>query len=342
VRVLPDQKMPGNDAPNQINRVNALVVDDQPSTLLLVHAMLDRAGYNVVECATGEGAVEALSSDPYDLMVLDLNLSDMSGLDLLRSPRLRKVPPVLGITASLTPEIAAQAESAGVVRVLQKPISCEQLIEWAAVAIRDAKSAEIAIYSGPAIDPIILSEVRAISDERLFHRFVNQALADAWHCVAQLEHVPDGDLAIWRQHVQALDGVVRSVGARRLASAISEALTLPTAQLRESAGRLTTQLIDLLDEAQESLRASLSHSASWPLGDADADGTASQVPLELSERERDVLRWTAAGKTSSETGMIMGISARTVNYHMTSILFKLNAVNKTHAVVKAVMLDLLG
>jgi len=38
----------------------------------------------------------------------------------------------------------------------------------------------------------------------------------------------------------------------------------------------------------------------------------------------------------------MGISARTVNYHMTSILLKLNAVNKTQAVVKAVMLDLLG
>jgi len=321
--------------------VNALVVDDQPSTLLLIHAMLDRAGYNVVERATGEAAIDALSSEQYDLLILDLNLSDMSGIDLLRNPRLRKVPPVLGITASLTPDIAAQAESVGVIRVLQKPISCEQLIEWAAAAIRDAKSAEIAVCSGPVIDSIILSEVRGISDERLFHRFVNQALADAWHCVAQLEHVPKGDLAVWRQHVQALDGVVRSLGARRLASAISEALMLPSAQLRDGAERLTTQLIDLLDEAQESLRESLSHGASWSSGDADVNGTAPPVPLELSERERDVLRWTAAGKTSSETGMIMGISARTVNYHMTSILFKLNAVNKTQAVVKAVMLDLL-
>ena len=333
--------MPGNDVSNRVNRVNALVVDDQPSTLLLVHAMLDRAGYNVVERATGESAIDALSSDPYDLVILDLNLPDMSGLDVLRSPRLRKLPPVLGITASLTPEIAAQAESVGVIRVLQKPISCEQLIEWAAVAIRNAKSAEIAIYSGPAIDPIILADVRGISDERLFHRFVNQALADTWHCVAQLEHVPEGDLALWRQHVQALDGVVRSLGARRLASAISAALVLPAAQLRDAASRLTAQLIDLLDEAQESLRESLSHSTGWQLGEADADGATPRVPLELSERERDVLRWTAAGKTSSETGMIMGISARTVNYHMTSILFKLNAVNKTHAVVKAVMLDLL-
>lgn len=334
--------MPANRASIQPNKVNALVVDDQPSTLLLMHAMLDRAGYNVVERATGAAAIDALSSEQYDLVILDLNLSDMSGLDLLRSPRLRKMPPVLGITASLTPDIAAQAESVGVIRVLQKPISCEQLIESAAAAIRDAKSAEIAVCSGPAIDPIILSEVRAISDERLFHRFVNQALADAWHCVAQLEHVPDGDIAAWRQYAQALDGVVRSLGARRLANAISEALMLPAAQLRDGTGRLTAQLIDLLDEAQESLRESRSHNAGGPIGGAEPGEPEPQTPLGLSERERDVLRWTAAGKTSSETGMIMGISARTVNYHMTSILLKLDAVNKTQAVVKAVMLDLLG
>jgi DNA-binding NarL/FixJ family response regulator len=334
--------MPVTHASTLPNKVNALVVDDQPSTLLLMHAMLDRAGYNVVERASGEAAIDALTSEQYDLLVLDLNLPDMSGLDLLRSPRLGKMPPVLGITASLTPDIAAQAESVGVIRVLQKPISCEQLIESAAAAIRETKSAEISVCSGPAIDPIILSEVRAISDERLFHRFVNQALADAWHCVAELEHISVGDLAAWRQHVQALDGVVRSLGARRMTSAISEALMLPAAQLRDGAGYLTTQLIDLLDEAQESLRESLSQSTGRPIGDADANENAPHAPLELSERERDVLRWTAAGKTSSETGTIMGISARTVNYHMTSILLKLNAVNKTQAVVKAVMLDLLG
>jgi LuxR family transcriptional regulator len=63
---------------------------------------------------------------------------------------------------------------------------------------------------------------------------------------------------------------------------------------------------------------------------------------ELTPREREVLRWTAAGKTSSEIGMILGIAARTVNFHVTSILGKLQAVNKTQAVVKAVLMDLLN
>jgi DNA-binding CsgD family transcriptional regulator len=261
---------------------------------------------------------------------------------VLRSPRLGKLPPVLGITAALTPDVEREAGAVGVTRVLQKPISCERLIETAAAAIRDAKSAELIACTDPAIDPAILSEVRAISDERLFHRFVNQALADAWHCIAQLEHAPAGDVGLWRQHVQALDGVVRSLGARRLTSAIAQATSLSQAQQRDRSATLTRQFVDLLDEAQESLREWLSHNEGLPVGAVEVPEQATaQEPLELTERERDVLRWTAAGKTSSETGTILGISARTVNYYMTSILLKLNAVNKTHAVVKAVMLDLL-
>jgi LuxR family transcriptional regulator len=61
----------------------------------------------------------------------------------------------------------------------------------------------------------------------------------------------------------------------------------------------------------------------------------------LSDRERDVLRWTAMGKTCHEIGVILRISTRTVTFHVTSLVSKLDAVNKTHAVAKAAMLKLL-
>jgi LuxR family quorum-sensing system transcriptional regulator SolR len=63
--------------------------------------------------------------------------------------------------------------------------------------------------------------------------------------------------------------------------------------------------------------------------------------LELTGREREVLRWTAAGKTADEVGTILGISERTVTFHITSSLVKLNVVNKTQAVAKALLLDFL-
>lgn len=61
----------------------------------------------------------------------------------------------------------------------------------------------------------------------------------------------------------------------------------------------------------------------------------------LSERECEVLRWAAAGKTSCEIGMILGVTERTVNFHVASVISKLNASNKTHAAVKAVLLGII-
>ena len=66
-----------------------------------------------------------------------------------------------------------------------------------------------------------------------------------------------------------------------------------------------------------------------------------EIAPELTKREREVLCWTAAGKTSFEVGVILGISTRTINFHITAALTKLDATNKTQAVAKAIMLDLL-
>lgn len=56
----------------------------------------------------------------------------------------------------------------------------------------------------------------------------------------------------------------------------------------------------------------------------------------LTEGEREVLRWTAAGKTSWEMAHILGIAEVTVVYRLQRATAKLNAVNRTHAVVQAI------
>lgn len=61
----------------------------------------------------------------------------------------------------------------------------------------------------------------------------------------------------------------------------------------------------------------------------------------LTAREKEVLRWTADGKTSHEIGDILSISEHTVNFHIKNSLAKLNATNKTAGVIKAAMMGLL-
>lgn len=72
--------------------------------------------------------------------------------------------------------------------------------------------------------------------------------------------------------------------------------------------------------------------------------TLRQIPESLARlnlREKEVLQWTADGKTSSEIAQILNISTATVNFHINKSLGKLNAVNKTQAVVKAMVLGLI-
>ncbi|MBW8286006.1 MAG: LuxR family transcriptional regulator [Rhizobium sp.] len=66
------------------------------------------------------------------------------------------------------------------------------------------------------------------------------------------------------------------------------------------------------------------------------------VPNILSARELEVLRWTAQGKTSIEIGQILSLSDHTVNAYMTNAIKKLDCVNRTQLVAKAIRLKLIN
>ncbi|WP_432807332.1 response regulator [Microvirga terrae] len=66
----------------------------------------------------------------------------------------------------------------------------------------------------------------------------------------------------------------------------------------------------------------------------DRFGLASDI--HLTDREREILAWVGRGKTSSEIAIILGIRERTVNFHCDQAIKRLNVMNRTQAVAKAV------
>lgn len=66
-----------------------------------------------------------------------------------------------------------------------------------------------------------------------------------------------------------------------------------------------------------------------------------ETMIQLSLREKEVLRWTAEGKTAGEISDIINITERTVNFHISKTMEKLNCVNKTAATVRAALLGLI-
>ncbi|QGY02304.1 LuxR family transcriptional regulator [Methylobacterium mesophilicum SR1.6/6] len=68
--------------------------------------------------------------------------------------------------------------------------------------------------------------------------------------------------------------------------------------------------------------------------------TASE-PVRLAPREREALQWAAEGKTDSEIGVVMGITAAGVDYHLRSARTKLDTVNRAHTVAQALRAGLI-
>lgn len=65
------------------------------------------------------------------------------------------------------------------------------------------------------------------------------------------------------------------------------------------------------------------------------------LPIPLTDREVEILQWTALGKTAWEIGSILKISERTVNFHLQNAMSKFGVHNKTHAASKAVSVGLI-
>ncbi|MGE5486267.1 MAG: sigma-54-dependent transcriptional regulator [bacterium] len=105
-----------------------LVVDDDDNLRWVLQTQLEQMGYSVTTAADGETALQLMDSDPPALVLTDLKMPGMSGMDLLERIR-RDYPeiPVLIITAFGTIQSAVEAMRSGAYDYLTKPIDYDEL-----------------------------------------------------------------------------------------------------------------------------------------------------------------------------------------------------------------------
>ena len=109
--------------------IRALVVDDEPSVRYFLSAALEQAGIESETAPGGEQALAMLESATFDLMLLDIRMPGMDGLETLRRLRQRGDNlPVIVVSAVGDPEVAAIAlGELGVAAFLGKPCSLEEI-----------------------------------------------------------------------------------------------------------------------------------------------------------------------------------------------------------------------
>lgn len=121
-----------------------LVVDDDPELQNLVETLLDRAGYEYVPAFNVATAVQILRAKPMpDLVLLDLLLPDISGLELLRQMRSKEVfdgLPIIILSAMADPKEIRQGLDMGADRYLTKPYIAHNLVKTVAEVIRTGRN----------------------------------------------------------------------------------------------------------------------------------------------------------------------------------------------------------
>jgi DNA-binding NtrC family response regulator len=105
-----------------------LIVEDQPTTSWALSEGLSDDGYTVDTFGTAEEALDWLKSSRSDLVISDLRLPGMSGLDLARKlQRGRHAQPVIIVTAYGTPEAMDDLRRAGIADCFPKPFPVDML-----------------------------------------------------------------------------------------------------------------------------------------------------------------------------------------------------------------------
>jgi CheY-like chemotaxis protein len=108
-----------------------LVVEDNETIRNAFGLLLEESGYRVLQAATGEEAIRVAESTPPDLVLMDLGLPDMNGLDVTRILKANPVTATAAVVALTGRALQTDQDAclaAGCVGYLAKPIDTEQLL----------------------------------------------------------------------------------------------------------------------------------------------------------------------------------------------------------------------
>jgi len=207
-----------------------LVVEDEPDLRSALRRGLAREGYAVDQAADGVEAVSRASFVRYDILVLDLNLPGLDGVEVCRKVRDREDPPlVLMLTARDAVENRIQGLDAGADDYLVKPFDFGELTARLRALVRreSPARAEVLRVGGLSLDPAtrdVVIDGESIELTAKEWSLLSYLMRNAGRVVSQeelLEHVWDDQVDPFTNTVRVQVGTLRrKVGRERIETVI--------------------------------------------------------------------------------------------------------------------------
>lgn len=115
---------------SNVEKRQIFVVEDDEAVRTSTRALLEAQGFRVRDFADAEAFLQATEGREADCLVLDHNLSGMSGLDLIALLRARGVTTPAVIVSGHGRPLVERAAKQGVLAVLRKPLAADALLQW--------------------------------------------------------------------------------------------------------------------------------------------------------------------------------------------------------------------
>lgn len=256
-----------DDKNTLLSTLKILSVDDVPLNNEVISGLLDRAGNRVVICESGEEALKIVSSQDFDLILMDIYMQGMDGLETTRQIRklkLKHKPLIFGLSASVLPEDREKGLASGMDSFLTKPFVLDEMIREIERHLGDLhvikkpdtpkKLKTDMLVDWPAFVDIELALKQTSGDEvaviKLAHSFIANfgTFSESYR-----NAIKQGDLEQAKLLIHRLKGSSGYIGDRQL----QEEATRLESVLRDNKGDLESSLPDLLEKHIDELRESL-------------------------------------------------------------------------------------
>ncbi|HEY3282434.1 MAG TPA: response regulator, partial [Armatimonadota bacterium] len=242
-------------------KTRVLVAEDNITNQKVVQRLLEKRGYRVDTVANGKEAVQALALAPYDVVLMDVQMPEMDGLEATAAIRRREASaerhtPIVAMTAHAMKGDRERCLEAGMDDYVSKPVEPRELMSALGRVLHQEgpESPSLAPIStrpfAPVLDRAALLE-RLDGDEEFVGEVVEAFLEDAPPRVSRLRAaLSDGDFTVIREEAHSIKGASANIEARALSQI---ALDLEIAG-RDNALDRAIPLVEQLSQAMESFQ----------------------------------------------------------------------------------------
>jgi len=257
-------------------RLKILVAEDNVVNRRVIAKILERAGHEAHLVGNGEEALEVLDNERFDLVVMDLHMPVMSGIEATKLYRYANLghsePPIIGLTADATPAARQGAKEAGMDACLTKPIepkhlleTIDQVIELRHAAARrvpqTALGSNVVMHPRASGDGLPVVERRKLDDLRTLGSgpefvtsLIEDFIADGDEIIRQLERAAEAhDSREFRELVHGLRGSAGYIGASQFYQLLLSLRGIDTHELTRNAGEYVGRIKTEFDRLRTAL-----------------------------------------------------------------------------------------